>query len=185
MTNGGGISNFGIGTSSINSSTVSNNNCGNWGGGIYNGGNISVTNSTISANAAVHGGGVASVNPATLTSTTIAGNSGTTTGGGVYNPGIGTLTFGNTIIAGNTSPSGPDCIGFNLISQDYNLIGNTSGGNFAGTTTHNITNVNALLGPLAANGGSTFTHALLFGSPAIDAGNTSLTDRSAWTAAPD
>src|SRR2546429_4631710 len=63
----------------------------------------------------------------------------------------------------------PDLSGtFN--SRDYNLIGNTSGATFMGTTAHNITGQNPLLGPLQNNGGPTFTHALLVGSPAIDAG---------------
>src|SRR5207302_3758754 len=77
--------------------------------------------------------------------------------------------------ANNTTNTGvgPDVKGtFN--SQDYNLIGNTSGASFTGTTAHNITNVNALLGLLANNGGPTLTHALLPGSPAIDAGNSLL-----------
>lgn len=43
-----------------------------------------------------------------------------------------------------------------------------------------IQNANPLLGPLASNGGSTPTHALQAGSPAIDAGTaTSLTIGSA------
>ena len=44
---------------------------------------------------------------------------------------------------------------------------------FTGDTTGHITNVDPLLGPLANNGGPTSTHALLGGSPAIDAGNPS------------
>src|SRR5207244_168475 len=54
-------------------------------------------------------------------------------------------------------------------SGDYNLIGNTSGiCNLPGS--HNVTGVDPLLGPLQNNGGPTQTHALLTGSPAIDAG---------------
>ena len=175
---GGGISNSTGATQNgvitISNSTISNNS-GSSGGGIFNIGQGSITNSTISGNTAATGGGINNFNPLTLANVTISGNTASNQGGGIYNPGIGIITFGNTLIAGNTSPTGPDCSGFNLNSQDYNLIGNTSGGNFTGTTTHNITNVNAVLGPLAANGGSAFTHALLVGSPAIDAANSSLT----------
>ena len=39
-----------------------------------------------------------------------------------------------------------------------------------GTNVANITGANPLLGPLANNGGPTLTHALLAGSPAINAG---------------
>src|SRR6185295_11246107 len=134
----------------------------------------SITNSTISLNNATTGGGLNNANPMTLANVTISGNAASNQGGGIYSPGIGELIFGNTLIAGNSSPAGPDASGANLSSQDYNLIGNTSGAQIGGLTTHNITNVNALLGPLANNGGPTFTHELLFGSPAIDAGNSPL-----------
>src|SRR5204862_2965606 len=59
-------------------------------------------------------------------------------------------------------------------SQNYNLIGNTSVPSFTGATAHNITNVGAGLAALANNGGPTQTHALLPGSPAIDAGSNAL-----------
>ena len=171
---GGGISNSTGGTQSavltITNSTISNNS-GSSGGGIFNIGHGSITNSTISGNSATTGGGINNANPLTLANVTISGNTASNQGGGIYNPGIGVLTFGNTLVAGNTSPSGPDASGANLGSQDYNLVGNTSGAQIGGLTSHNITNVNALLGPLANNGGPTFTHELLFGSPAIDAGN--------------
>ena len=173
--NGAGLINSTGGTQTnvltVTGSTISNNIGQNNGGGIYNIGYSFITNSTISSNSAPNGGGIANLNPMTLTNVTISGNTGTTQGGGIYNPGIGTIMLGNTLVAGNSSPSGPDCQGSNVNSLDYNLIGNTSGANFTGTTTHNITNVNAILGPLANNGGPTLTHALLSGSPAIDAGN--------------
>ncbi len=180
---GGGIFNGGAevsplvysGVLTVNGSTISNNVAQSFGGGgIYNADHATVTNSTISANSGPSGGGISSWNPITLQNVTVTGNNASGGGGGIYNPGIGFLTFGNTIVAGNTSPSGPDCNGFNFSSTDYNLIGNTSGGNFVGVTTHNLTNVDARLGPLANNGGPTFTHALLDGSPAIDAGNSTL-----------
>ena len=41
----------------------------------------------------------------------------------------------------------------------------------SGLTSTDQQNVNPLLGPLAANGGPTATHALLPGSPAIDKGD--------------
>jgi hypothetical protein len=64
-----------------------------------------------------------------------------------------------------------------LTSQGYNLVGNSRGAQIVGVTTGNIVGtfpalINASLGPLANNGGPTKTHALLTGSPAINAGNT-------------
>ena len=44
-------------------------------------------------------------------------------------------------------------------------------GNLIGTPSVSSTIINPLLGPLADNGGPTFTHALLPGSPAVDAGS--------------
>jgi len=80
------------------------------------------------------------------------------------------VNFKNSILGGNTAPTGSDCIG-TLNSEDYNLIQNLNDCVISGITTHNITGQNSLLGPLKDNGGPTFTHALLVDSPAIDAGN--------------
>jgi hypothetical protein len=114
-------------------------------------------------------GGISNGNTLTVVNSTISGNTGNS-GGGIYNHFNQIANIKNTIVANNTASTGPDLNGtFN--SQDYNLIGNTSGATFTGSTAHNITNVNALLGPLANNGGPTMTHALLPGSPAINAGD--------------
>jgi hypothetical protein len=84
------------------------------------------------------------------------------------------LNSGNSIIAGNNAPGGPD-ISLALTSQGYNLIGDTNDiTSISGDTTGNILNVLPLLGPLANNGGPTQTHALLTGSPAINAGSNAL-----------
>src|SRR5690606_32889881 len=68
-------------------------------------------------------------------------------------------------------PAGtPDDL-FGSFSGDHNLIG--TGGLVGGTANKQgttVTPLNPLLGPLANNGGPTPTHALLAGSPAIDAG---------------
>ena len=89
-----------------------------------------------------------------------------------------TVNAKNTIIAGNTvSPTGlgPDFINI-LTSQGWNLIGNSRDATITpspGTADQIGTNgspINPLLGPLANNGGSTQTMALLTGSPAIDKG---------------
>ncbi len=58
-----------------------------------------------------------------------------------------------------------------MLSDGYNLIQNTNACTITGNTTGNIYGIDPLLGPLQDNGGPTFTHALLPGSPAIDAGN--------------
>jgi hypothetical protein len=77
----------------------------------------------------------------------------------------GSITLHNTIIS--NSPVGGNCSGI-MTSQGYNLdSGNTCG--LAGST--DLSNTDPKIGPLQDNGGPTFTHALLSGSPAIDQGD--------------
>jgi hypothetical protein len=78
------------------------------------------------------------------------------------------LVMKNTLLAGNSAPTGPDCSG-SLYSYGYNLIQDTTGCSITGDETGNIYGEDPLLGPLQDNGGATFTHALLPDSPAIDA----------------
>jgi uncharacterized repeat protein (TIGR01451 family) len=180
---GGGI--FNEGTLTVVNSTVSGNQTGvtsSWGGsgggGIYNRrGALTIVNSTVSGNQTGKGGdggGIYNVDTMTLINTTISGNqTGASSGGGGGVRNYGTANVLNTIIAGNllgAGGEGPDFFG-DLISQDYNLIGNTASTFITGATAHNLLNQSANLGPLANNGGPTQTMALLAGSPAINAGN--------------
>lgn len=170
---GGGIACDVDTTATITGSTISGNTTGTTGGGIHIGADtndlITITNSTISGNSATDGGGIFRTAGASLTVTvsytTIANNTATATGGGIN----GTMNLGNTIVGNNTALTGPDYAG-TLNSQGYNLIENTAGTTFTGDLTGNVTG-NPNLGPLANNGGPTFTHELLFGSPAMDAGD--------------
>ncbi|MEZ5426428.1 MAG: choice-of-anchor Q domain-containing protein [Pyrinomonadaceae bacterium] len=183
---GGGVFNSGGGTANIINSTISGNKATGEsygsGGGIWNDGQVSIS-PTIN-----------------LINSTIAFNIGEGTGslpdcrgGGVNNNG-GIVNARNTIVAGNGFNCGsrgiaPDYYN-KLNSQGYNLIGiqtcGTTGGgmpfcftDIMGDTTGNIVNVNAQLGSLADNGGQTLTHALLSGSPAINAGsNAKATDQN-------
>jgi CSLREA domain-containing protein len=179
---GGGVFNSGILT--VTNSVLSGNTGEHYGGSIYNNSSAmaTLTNSTVSGNNTIFGSGAGIYNltgTVRLTNSTVTHNSAYFTtggGGGVFNY-DGPTNLKNTIVADNTvdgGATGPDLNGaFN--SEDYNLIGIISGATISGTTMHNITNVDARLGPLANNGGPTQTHALLLGSPAIDAGNSSQT----------
>jgi len=175
---GGGI--FNRGMLMLRRITVSDNSAG-IGGGIANEGTLGLTNSTISGNRAnVHGAGIYNSGTAFLNSSTIAENLAsiivtTGYGGGVYNVPPSTLTLRNTILSGNHYQRGDfyinnDCYG-TLNTQHYNLI------SVMGNCTLNFgqdldqLGVDPQLGDLADNGGPTFTHALLEGSPAIDAAN--------------
>ncbi|MEH2165499.1 MAG: DUF4347 domain-containing protein [Nostoc sp.] len=151
-------------------STVSDNKATSDGGGIYNNDTLTLINTTIANN------------------TTDSNGDGTGDGGGVFNDSGGTITVGNTIIAGNFDKSTsaniyPDVAGsFN--DSGNNLIGNNTGS--TGLTTSNLVGssaspINPKLGPLQNNGSATFTDALLADSPAINAGNNSLVTGSVTT----
>jgi hypothetical protein len=178
--NGGGIYNQG-GTTTLTNSTVSGNTA-TTGGGIYNdGGTLSLTNSTVSGNTASAVGGIYNFGTLNLTSVTVAFNSATSVGEGVFTVGGGVFNFGtanlsNTIVAKNSAQDGPDFGGAISQASAYNLIGNGAGmsgitngtgGNQVGTP---INPIDPLLAPLAIYGGTTPTHPLLIGSPAIDRG---------------
>ena len=123
-------------------------------------------------------GGYLNINNSTIAYNNMTG--GTGGGGGIYHQ-TGSVTIQNTVIANNSSWSGPDCFshtigsGTIVTSNGYNLIGNNSAcnissatGDIVGTSSNQI---NPHLTPLQDKGGSTFTHALMGGSPAINAGN--------------
>ena len=97
------------------------------------------------------------------------GAPGLSSGGGIL-AFSGALDFANTILSDNQAGVGPNCQG-TLNSMGYNLVQDVSACTFSGDMTGNITGADPLLGTLRDNGGNTWTHALLAGSPAIDAGD--------------
>ena len=149
---------------------------------------MEVTSSTLSGNSAVLGGGAflipSSFEIPAIRHSTLANNSASRAGGGLFIAG-GNLDLNHTIVATNQSPFGPDLSGFlgAGLGVRYSLIGNGSNsglaeaplgtpdanGNLVGGSANGI--IDPKLGPLAANGGTTFTHTLLPGSPALDAGD--------------
>jgi hypothetical protein len=156
---GGGISNYGA-LSLANSAVYSNT--AYLGGGLFTDSPqiAAITNTTISSNYAGGGGGiyVGNYTPTlTLNYVTVADNS----GGGISGWGTNPVAVSNSIIAANT---GGNCH-VTPISTGHNL---DDGNSCALTATGDITNTDPLLGPLQDNGGSTWTHALLSGSPAIN-----------------
>jgi hypothetical protein len=87
---------------------------------------------------------------------------------------VGTVTLRSTILAGNTAAANPD-ISAVLVSQGHNLIGVGDGASgYAGTDLVGTPDnpIDPGLGSLQNNGGPTATMALLPGSRAIGAGDT-------------
>lgn len=154
------------------------------GGGICNRGSISMILCTVSGNQSgtgyygSYGGGLFTSGRAQLIGVTVADNTagGSTCTREVHGGGIcdeGSITLKNTIVAGNRVTSfgyGMDCYGaLNLVN--CSLIEDTGDYTILQAQQANILGKDPVLGPLQNNGGSTYTHALLTGSPAIDAGN--------------
>ncbi len=188
---GGGIANSAIdGTANliISNSTISDNSAiANDGGGITNGAggsasavaSVIVGDSTFSGNSATGNGG-AIANAAdvgtsarlTITNSTITANSAIGNGGGIYDQGAAEFEIGSTVL--NAGSSGENIFnGGRGNSLGYNLSSDDGAGILTGPGDQ--INTDPMLGPLQDNGGPTFTHELLPGSPAIDAGDPSFT----------
>lgn len=162
-TNGGAIANYG-GQLTITNTTFSGNRSGGSGAAIISHGataNTSLNNVTIVNNTSNHdavGGEYASA---------IRGSGG------------GSFTIKNSIVANNYGwfNNAPDltqeknCLG-DFISEGHNLFGGTQTCVFTGDTATHIINDTIHLGALnTAGAAGTQSHRLLFGSPALEAGN--------------
>jgi CSLREA domain-containing protein len=191
---GGGISIRDGSVVTVTGTTVSGNSAGRRGGGIANRavrfGRLSVSltliNSVVSGNSAEFGGGIFNENlrdeaPATLalTNSTVARNSATQGGGGIELLGDGDVALTNSLVAQNRAPTAPDFLNQleeAPVTARFNLIGNGAGSGITNSDGNQVGSPSApidpKLGPLADNGGPTKTHALLSGSPAIDAAST-------------
>jgi hypothetical protein len=182
--NGGGVYNSGVLTV-VNSTINANRTTTNYGGGgIYNSGEAIVNNSTISGNESEIGGGIYNESTITVKNSTITLNTaynyyGGSSAGGIHNSNSGNATIENSIVAGNfdnydkdlTNTINPDVFG-NFNSNGYNLIGDLRGsGGFSTNEKLNVPIEKLLDTTLRDNGGLVKTHALVSGSPAINAGN--------------
>jgi PKD repeat protein len=175
--NTGGMATGGIHSSGgsliVDRSTVAFNTS-DFVGGINISGTALIVNSTVSGNIVTGfvGGGIASFSSdlVEIKNSTIAGNTAVTEGGGLWRGAAGPIEITNSIIGGNEAAVGPDCFG-TIVSLDYNLLTDTTGCVITGTASSDLTGVDPLLGPLQDNGGPTWTHGLLQGSPAFDAAN--------------
>lgn len=169
---GGGIAALGaieVGYSLVNDNTADS------GAGIFMfgaGDTLLISDSTITGNHArgAAGGIYTKYRPATIRNSTIAQNTAVFDfGAGVYT--AAGIDLESTIVAGNTSedglrtsdiagPAGTAITGANNLVIDSTLA-----------LPADTIDADPMLGPLQDNGGRTWTHALLAGSPAIDHGN--------------
>lgn len=182
----------------INTSVNSNTATAGSTGGIFNAGNMQIVNSTISCNSAGDGGGggISNIRTLVITNTTISLNSAKGdfgNGGGIENDIDGNLALFNSTVVNNAATGGVfkvggifefgpttlkntivannqdyDCNTSNIISLGHNLDSDNTCLLFG---SGDLPGKNPRLGPLQNNGGDTSTHALLAGSPALDAGS--------------
>ena len=180
---GAGLGHNSTGTLSLFNSTVSGNTAIQGAGGIFTdsqSGPATLVNCTFVNNSAPSDAAIGSFGNLTLRSSTIAGNRAISDGGGGIGKRGGSFTVVNTIVALNTAPAAPDVLSTSgpFTSGGYNLIGVEGAAGFSQTSDRSGTPgapLDPRLGPLQNNGGPTPTRALLAGSPAIDAGDTTLT----------
>ena len=181
---GGGINAGNDSAVTILRSTLSGNSAAFGGGGVMrqNDGVLEIVNSTLSGNTTPASGGAVHADSASFGRTridhsTIAQNSAAIAGGGIFNSTESTLfeplVFAGTIISGNLVAGAPQNCAAELagaasvVSRGFNL---DSGSTCGLTATGDLQNANALLGPLADNGGPTLTHLPGAGGAATDAG---------------
>jgi hypothetical protein len=180
---GGGVYLAG-GVGTFDSCTFNDNRASDGAGIDLINASASFTNCTFSGNVSAGGGGAISFRAINggasktlnIFDSTIAFNSSPGAGGIAVTSEVvsvtATATLKNTIIANNRgnglAASGPAS---SIVSQGFNLASDSGGGFLIGA--QDQVNTDPKLGPLALGGGTTPTHALLGGSPAIDAGNSS------------
>ncbi|MDQ5909577.1 MAG: hypothetical protein QG599_1672 [Pseudomonadota bacterium] len=171
---GGAIYNSGS-LLNIKNSTLFENTSINNGGAIYSsGGIVTLTQSTLSGNTAgAFGGGVFSDQQVMINQSTITYNNAATGGGIAISGGTGTLTLGNSLVAGNIAANGPEAnIDGAWSAQNYNLIGANGNSGLSGTAIPTVISpdftptvgISAIIGTLADNGGLTWTHLPLLGA---------------------
>ncbi len=102
---GGGIHNGLVGTMTLTNSTVSGNTAV-WGGGIDNDGAMAITDSVVSENRAAEwystqGGGITNYGTLAVTNSVVAGNTSEDGAGGIDN--TGTLTLMNSVVSNNAA----------------------------------------------------------------------------------
>jgi CSLREA domain-containing protein len=177
---GGGIVN--TGTLTVQASTISGNTAVDYAGIRNISGVATLDTVTISGNIASNDGGAIGnenfgvaaqlvIRDSTIVANTASASGGGTVAGGIRATSDGSVHVANSIIAGNIGTA--DLVG-TFVSDSYNLVGNpgTAEGFVNAVKSDKVGSsgspLDPLLGPLRDNGGLTWTHAVLPGSPAED-----------------
>src|SRR5208282_965965 len=120
---------IGGGTVNISGVTIEHGSFGGYpyGGGIANGGTLTLSNSAVSGNTGSYvGGGIYNYGTLTLTNSTVSGNSASYMGG-IYNE--GTLTLSNSTLSGNSASYYGAIFNEGPLTAKNSIVANNSGGN--------------------------------------------------------
>jgi hypothetical protein len=164
ITSGNGSDGYGAGIYNCPSSTLTlinttiSNNSALIGGGICNGGALTIMDSTFSGNVArqQEGGAIANYGTLTITNSTVSGNIARPSllgslAGGILNGGLfqsnGTLVINNSTLSGNSASGGTgggiyNVKGSTVVLQN-SIVANNTGGNCSGTLTSNGYNLSS------------------------------------------
>jgi hypothetical protein len=153
----------------ISGLTIANGLVFDVGGGIFNAGTLTITNSTLSGNSAGGGGGIFSSGTLTINSSTLSGNSASFntrfgSGGGISSS--GTPTINSSALSGNSangfgssgggiSSSGTLTINSSTLSGNSANVFNATGGGIYNTGALSVTS-STLSGNSAGGGGGIF-----------------------------
>ncbi len=106
-TSGGGIHNNS--TLYLTNDVISNNSATSGGGGIYNGGTLTLSGTSVTNNTSgTSGGGIENDGTVSITNSTIEGNTAVSFGGGIYN--TETLSLVSSSVTSNTAAWGGESI---------------------------------------------------------------------------
>ena len=164
ITHADGLTGRGIyihdGNLTINNCDISGNSTPWDGGGIYNGGTVTIIACNIHDNTAstTHGGGIYNHGTATITGSTICGNNSLYAGGGIFNYDFSNLTITGSLICLNTAAStlgGGICNYENssLTITESNISGNSGNSGGGIQNSYNCT-LNITGGTISANNAS-------------------------------
>lgn len=136
----------------ISGVTVRNGKASSSGGGIYNFGNLTLSDSTMLANSASFGGGLENQGTAVVTRVAINGNS-ATYGGGIYNQ--GSLAVSQSVLDANTGDYGAGLATFSMTTASLDF------------TTLSANKVTAYGGGIYSGGSVALDHSSLTGNEAV------------------
>ena len=153
--------------------TISNNRSGEDGGGIAHRGqsaSLSLTSVTFTNNVSDEGGGALYARGDTeIVNSTFVGNRDEERAGAIYEQGPNEVRVRNSVFQGNLSDGEESSVNGRIVSDGFNVFSDDPGGSAVDADT-DLVDEDALLLPLADNGGPVRTHAPAVGSPLVNAG---------------